>query len=242
MRRLAPALSLALMLASLMPANLAFAQEGTTTLGDAEADIVHSADGVEVLRVQGPDVNARTQSFGQDIHLQWYVVQDSSLGLVFREPSGLKIDNNRGYDADIDLKALEPVEAFEVKALTFNVWDEHAGTFRTTYRASFATKGENSFDPRWADLRDEGHRHLTSIIYISRVRHPDGSVSMANTDPVHHVAQQIDDSYKPAAEREEDLEDLLELWREFLKRLQGWTPPGSVTSGLGVDEASAGIN
>lgn len=207
----------------------AAAQQETTTLGGEEATVVHSADGVQALKVEGPDINSRTQ-YGQDVQLQWYVVQDSSLGLVFREPGGLKIDNDRGYDADIDLRALEPVHAFEVRALTFNVWDEYAGSYRTTYRSSFASDGEDSFDPRWHDLRGEDHRHLTSIIFISRVRHPDGSISEANTDPVHHVAQQIDDSFTPGADQE-DREELLELWRKFLKQLQGSSLPGSVTAG-----------
>lgn len=199
------------------------------TLGGEDATIVRSSDGVVVLKTQGPDVNSRTQN-RQNVRLNWYVVQDSSLGLVFREPSGLKIDNKRGYDADIDIRALAPVRAVEVTAITFNVWDEYAGSFQTTYRVSLSSDDETSFDPRWWDVRDEDHRHLTSIIYISRVRHPDGSISAANTDPVHQVAQSIDGSYTPDAETRRDLDELLRLWREFLKRLQGWAPPGAVST------------
>lgn len=238
MRRLVPVLGFAV---GLLLGTSSQAVPQTATLGGEDATIVHSADGVQVLKVQGPEINARDENF-PGVHLEWYVVQDSSLGLVFRKPSGLKIDSNRGYDGDIDLRAVEAVDAFEVKALTFHAWDEHAGTFQTTYRSGFEAEGERSFDPRWVDLRDEDNRHLTSIIYISRVRYPDGEITVANTDPVHHVAQQIDHSYTPQAEREQDLEELLELWREFLKRLQGWTPPGSVTSGLDAGEASGAIN
>lgn len=207
----------------------ATAQQETTTLGEKEATIVHSADGVQVLKTQGTEINARNQNF-PGTYLQWYVVQDSSLGLVFRESSGLKIDNERDYDADIDLRALEGIEAIEIRAFTFNVWDEYVGSYRTTYRVNLAVEDEVSFDPRWYDLREEDHRHLTSIIFISRVRHPDGSISEANTEPVHHVAQEIDDSFTPGAD-EEDMEELLELWRKFLKQLQGSSLPGSVTAG-----------
>lgn len=238
MRRFVPAFGFAVTLLLGVPFQ---AVSQSTTVGGEDATSVHSADGVQVLKVPGPEINARDENY-PGVHLEWYVAQDSSLGLVFRKPSGLKIDSNRGYDGDIDLRALEAVDAFEVKALTFDAWDQHAGTFQTTYRSGFEGEDERSFDPRWVDLRDEDDRHLTSIIYISRVRYPDGDITVANTDPIHHVAQKIDDSYTPQAEREEDLQELLELWRELLKRLQGWTPPGSVTSDLEVGEASGAIN
>jgi hypothetical protein len=238
MRQLLPPLGAALILLIVQTVPLT-AQQETTTLGGAEAKIVHSEDLVHVLKVQGPTVNARATDF-PDLHLQWYVVQDSSMGLVFQEPSGLKIDNQREYDADINLEALRSVHAFEIRALTFNVWDEHVGTFQTTYRADFEFEDEGDFDPRWVDFRGEDHRHLTSIIYISRVRHSDGSITEANTDPVHHIAEQIDGSYTPEPQ-EKDWEELLELWRKFLKQLEGWSPPASVTA-ASSGPASGGIS
>lgn len=240
MRRLLPALGCAFLLTFLPQAPPALAQQERTTLGGEEARIVHSTDRVQVLKVEGTEINSRTENF-PGVHLDWYVVQDSSLGLVFRGPSGLKIGNQRRYDGDIDLRALDPVTAFELTALTFSIWDEHVGTFHTSYRVNFEAEDEESFDPRWLVFQNEDHRHLSSIIYISRVRHSDGSISVANTAPVHHIAQMIDEGYTPEPEQE-DLENLLELWREFLKRLQGWSPPATSTSASDIYELRGTIN
>ena len=121
---------------------------------------------------------------------EWYFVQDTSLGLVFTEPSGVhggERDDN--YNADIDLLALEDISAYEIRAVLFDVWKNRTGTVSATYVRMRMQGEEFSQDPSWWPARSD---LFTSVMYVARVKYMDGSIVEADLDPLTRAIQHID--------------------------------------------------
>jgi hypothetical protein len=112
------------------------------------------------------------------LNARWIVIQDSTMGVVFTEPSGVKA-NPPNYDGDVDLRALTRIVAVEVRALLFNVWGDFTGQVTTT-RLLDAKLGEAwAMDPRWVDLPRSSNEHQTSIMWVHRAMYEDETWSEA---------------------------------------------------------------
>lgn len=122
----------------------------------------------------------------------WYMVQDSSLGIVFRKRSGIK-GSGRSLDGDIDLEALTNVRAIEIRAVTFNVWREFTGTVSGTWGGWREAGDTFSYNPLWTDYLSPGHKQLISIIFVARVLYEDGSITEADLQPVLDVSRRFSD-------------------------------------------------
>jgi len=140
-----------------------------------------------VIESQGPQLFGRREFYRPVPPLQlrnrWLVVQDSTFGLVFTEPSGVKPNLGR-YDGDVYLRALVGVTAIEVRALVLNVWGELVGYLSVTVLAE--RQGGDTWDlhPRWPDEQGRTHEHRTSIIWINRVMFDDESILEADMGSV----------------------------------------------------------
>lgn len=126
----------------------------------------------------------------------WYMVQDSSMQLVWNEPSGIKrafkTTGNVGYfDADIDMLPLSDIRAFEVHAMIFDIWRERLRTFSVTRIMAFGQGDDRSFDPRWYDAYRDLPGYATSLIWVDRVMLADGRILEADQAVVLAVAQKI---------------------------------------------------
>ena len=114
---------------------------------------------------------------------RWIMVQDSTMGVVFTQPSGVKM-NSPDFDGDVDLRALTRVVAVEVRALLFNVWDEFSAYVSAT-RLLDANVGETwGMDPRWVDVEAPATEHRTSLMWVNRVMFADESYFEADLEPV----------------------------------------------------------
>lgn len=166
------------------------------SLEDDSARVVELMGDALLLRASGPTIS-ETRLWDEEnrINYTWYMVQDTSLGLVFRKPSGLKRGNWEGrsaYDADIDLRSLEPIRAFEIESLVFSIWGDFEGLKTATRFRELDSGDETDIDPRWPDSSAELRRHAVSITYISRVRKADGSIVVADRSLALEAAQSID--------------------------------------------------
>ena len=140
-----------------------------------------------VIETVGPALFGRREFYrpvpALRLRSRWVMVQDSTFGLVFTQPSGVKPDL-QSYDADVYLRALESVAAVEVRALVFNVWGELAGYLGVTVLME-RTAGESwDVHPRWRDVKAPTHEHRTSIMWIHRVMFDDESILEADIAPV----------------------------------------------------------
>ncbi len=107
-------------------------------------------------------------------------------------PSGVKHHFTKNtYDGDIHLKTLSEIQAFEVRALLFNVWNEFTGTRSTTGIKVLRPNREFTLDPRWYGFSWRLSKHYTSISYIARVRYTDGRIIHADIEPVLRTARRF---------------------------------------------------
>ncbi len=140
-----------------------------------------------VVESDGPAITGRREFYGGVVPLglknRWIMVQDSTIGLVFSRPSGVKADLE-SYAADVYLRALNAVTAVEIRALAFSVWGEPTSYLGVTVLAERGPGEDWEFHPRWREVRESPQGHRTSIIWINRVMFEDESVWEADTEPV----------------------------------------------------------
>jgi hypothetical protein len=124
------------------------------------------------------------------LHNRWIVVQDSTMGVVFTEPSGVKV-SSPDYDGDVDLRALTSVVAIEVRALLFNVWGEFAGHVGVTRLVEQRIGETWAMDPRWTEVGAPAGEHRTSIMWIHRVMFGNESIFEADLAVVEAAAREL---------------------------------------------------
>ncbi len=110
-------------------------------------------------------------------------MQDSTLGVAFTQPSGIK-GELEGYVGDLYLRALAGVSAVEVRALIFNVWGDPAGHLAVTVLVERGAGERWEFHPRWTGVDGPPHEHRTSIAWVNRVMFEDQSILEADMRPV----------------------------------------------------------
>ena len=146
--------------------------------------IVVEAEGPRLFRT-GPIILEHSA-----LRNRWIVVQDSTMGVVFTEPSGVKV-SSPDFDGDVDLRALTGVVAIEVRALLFNVWGEHSG-YVTVTRLVEQRIGETwAMDPRWTDVDGPAGEHRTSIMWVHRVMFDNESIFEADLAVVEGAARKL---------------------------------------------------
>lgn len=132
------------------------------------------------------------------LELEWIVVTDSTLGVVFDGPVGAKGTYDKPwfrYGVDVRITALDSVVAFEARVITFNVWGEFTGTLSFTQLEDFKAGQRKSFDRVWGIYGESQLRqHFTSIAYIARVRFADGRTVEADPTPALTAAKAIQGS------------------------------------------------
>jgi hypothetical protein len=140
-----------------------------------------------VVDADGPALVGRREFYRPVPPLQlrnrWIVVQDSTFGVVFSQPSGVKPDLD-SYVGDLYLRSLVAVTAIEVRALVFNVWGDAAGHLEVTMLMERGPGETWDEHPRWRDLQAPAHEQRTSIVWINRVMFDDESVLEADLAPV----------------------------------------------------------
>jgi hypothetical protein len=201
-----PALSKLIGLALLVAAH--------SPLGLTAQDVVARVGSAVITRTSGGSVKvgsgAHSVGDRSTLELDWIMIADSTLGLVFEEPVGVfgATANGSWYrlGADLRMRALAPVTAFEVRILTFNVWREFTGTLSFTQLEDLEPQQKKAFERFWGVYTEEAIReHQISVAYVARVRFDDGTVREADLEPVLEAARAIQgsitaDDLEPAAE------------------------------------------
>ncbi len=162
-----------------------------TVLDHVGTAIITEASGgsVKISRGLGAVSNRST------LELQWVMVTDSTLGIVFDAPvgaSGVYDDPWFRYESNMKMRALVPVQAFEVRILTFDVWHQFTGTLSFSQLEDLARAQEKSFNRVWgiygeSQLRD----HFISVAYVAKVRLADGRTIVADPAAALKAAQRI---------------------------------------------------
>jgi hypothetical protein len=140
-----------------------------------------------ILESEGPPLAGPREYFYRpspplDIRHRWIVVQDSTFGVVFAQPSGVKGDIGT-YSSDLFLRALAGVRAVEVRALVFNVWGDYEDYLAVTVLVDRGVGESWEVHPLWP-AQSPAHEHRTSIVWVSRVMFDDQSTLEADLGPI----------------------------------------------------------
>lgn len=173
------------------------AQEPELAFRNQPAREIARFGAARVLESVGPPLFGRREFYRPVPPLQlrnrWLVVQDSTFGLLFTEPSGVKPDID-SYDGDIYLRALQSIRAIEVRALVFNVWGDLSGYLSMTVLMEGNAGAGWDLHPEWPAEGGPTHEHRTSIMWIHRVMFEDESILEADADPIGAAWSHVTDS------------------------------------------------
>ena len=96
------------------------------------------------------------------------------------------------YKASFIAKALEPITAFQVRFLLFDVWGEHMKTLSSTHVLDIGSGQERTFSSTWREYDENDICHYyASIAYLSTARTVTGKVIYAEYDLVMEEAQKF---------------------------------------------------
>lgn len=122
----------------------------------------------------------------RSLRTRWVMVQDTSLGVVFSEPSGIK-SGSGDFDGDIDVRTLRSLRAVEFTWVGLDLWGELEGMRSFTSVELMPAGAVTSFDPRWRDLPGPANEHRTSILWVSRLILDDESIVVADPAPAREA-------------------------------------------------------
>jgi hypothetical protein len=132
---------------------------------------------------------------GSSLTYDWVVVVDSSLGLVFERPAGVQAWGTAAVPKivlDVNVRAIKPVAAYEIRVLTFDVWRRHTGTLIYGRFQDIKPGQKKGVKRTWGGYTEaEARLQLTSILYVAKVRYQDGRTVVADAAPVLRAAQTI---------------------------------------------------
>lgn len=182
--------ALALLVMALAPLRSMKAQNEPVLDRLGSATLV-KASGGSVRISHGMFIVSRNSS----LELQWLMVRDSTMGVLFREPVGVKgiwDDPWYRYQSNMKVRAISDIAGFEVRLVTFNVWGQFTGTLSFTQLEDMKAGQEKDFERVWG-IFGESHlrEHFTSIAYIASVRFADGRTIVADPALVLKAAQAI---------------------------------------------------
>ena len=165
------------------------------------------AGGPETTREEGGSIRTEL-GFGivlneeSSLQREWIAVHDN-LPLVFEGTPGVTTSFQSGsryssgeylYSAQATLTAQssQPVTAFEVRFITFDVFGERMSTLSATEIEDIAPGGKKMFDWRWDLFRENDvSRYFASVAFIANVRTADGQVHRANYGSVLDVVRRF---------------------------------------------------
>lgn len=119
------------------------------------------------------------------------------MGLVFSAPSGMKAygrSDDSGVDGDFFLRStVAPVRAFEVRAITFDLWRDQNRTLTTTEMNPRWDDdgGIEDYDPRWSDPFDRDRHLALSVVWVANVMLEDGTLLAYDVESVLEAVRLI---------------------------------------------------
>ena len=137
---------------------------------------------------------------GSSLHREWITIHDSACPISLVDNVGVKTlyvaDRVRGdyeYSAKFSVEAKEPVTAFEVRFLLFDLWGNHLKTLSMTEIFDLPDKKDVSGE-RNAFSENEVS---ASIAFVARVRTQSGRVFEADTVKILEEARKFSRKFSP---------------------------------------------
>jgi hypothetical protein len=182
-----------------------------TTAGSAWPQAVATKRDVTVTKEVGGSIQTQLSSAvivnaESSVMREWLAMHDSGLPVDLVGTPGVSTvyvpDRLRGeyqYRAKPTVVAKEPLSAFEIRFLVFDVWGQHVKTLVADEIADMDAGVTKALSNEWTLLSEnECSRHYASIAFISRVRTKDGRVLEADFAPIVREAQKFSKKFTTA--------------------------------------------
>jgi hypothetical protein len=174
---------------------VATAQEARVGSGGWDAQVLGRDGTAVILEAEGPPLDGPREFFYRpsppfDVSSRWVLVQDSTFGVVFSQPSGVN-GGIGGYVGDLYLGALADVRAVEIRSLVFDIWGEYAGHLAVTVLLDRSAGERWEIHPSWGGVTAQLQEHRTSIVWINRVMFADESVREADLSAVGRAWEHV---------------------------------------------------
>ena len=136
---------------------------------------------------------------GSSLKRRWFTIHDSSMPADLQGTTGANVAYRRErtageyvLDASHSMVAREPVTAYEIRYLTFDVFGTPMGTLSTVDVRDIAAGAMFNDTSTWRLFSEaDAMAFHTSIAFVAFVRSADGSISKANLDAVLAEARKI---------------------------------------------------
>lgn len=175
--------------------------------GDADQRVIHEVAGPLGIRCDAWMDSQRHINKASSLQIDWWTVVDDSLPVRFAQPCGLVVHNRANdyplllaYHADTVVQVCdEPVMAFEVRYLAFNVWAEHVATVVAEEIADLKPGKKLRWNHNWDIASEtEGTSHCASLGFVYRLRLANGKILTANLEFVLREAQRFMEKFTEA--------------------------------------------
>jgi len=153
--------------------------------------------------VQTPLSNDIAVNKGSSLNREWITIHDPASPISLVDNIGVgtsyvrdSVSGEYHYYARFAVEASEPVSAFEVRFLLFDLWGNHLKTLSMTRVEDL--EGRKDIIAKWNGYSEnEISEYYASIAFVARVRTKPGRVFEANMLPILEEARKISRKFSP---------------------------------------------
>ena len=134
---------------------------------------------------------------GSTLMRKWVVVNDPNLPAQILNYNGLRTDRpGRSWEhtASYSIAVTEPIVAFEVRIIPFDIWGER-DTILTTTNITDLAVGQRPFDATWNTYFTAAFQHYASVAYVAQVKLQSGKVLKADIGPILEQARNFAEGF-----------------------------------------------
>lgn len=145
------------------------------------------------------------------LNREWITIHDSNLPIDIVDTVGIKTiykssssysSGGYRYKTEYEIICREPIAAFEIRFLTFNIWGERVKNLSATVIEDIQPDVKKSYEGIWTlSSENDAEEFFASIAYIAQVRTINGRIYKANPSFVVEQARKYTEKYS-----ESDLE------------------------------------
>jgi hypothetical protein len=174
---------------------------------DQQRRVIHKTSGHLGIRCDSWMDAERHINKASSLRIEWITIIDDTMPVIFFKPCGLIVHNRSSdyplslvYEAETKVQCCgEPITAFEVKYLTFNVWAEHVSTLVAEEVVDGDAGKHISRSHTWHLFSEtEAEAFCASVAFVSRVRMASGAIRCADTTFVLREAQRFTEKFTEA--------------------------------------------
>lgn len=115
------------------------------------------------------------------------------------EPTTDRSQSGYFYQTSYAVCAIEPIVAFQVRFLLFNVWNAYVRALTSTQISDICVEKIHHHKDRWhLENKNETVEHFATVSFIAAVRTVDGQVYHTDTRPIANAVRDLSGTFDEA--------------------------------------------